>query len=200
VRPHKHPRAKGLFIYDSRDIKSESLIFEIEHSSLACGPISWTNIYVCADLDMLQYTCETVLRNLIKCDLIDVSDYAQNVLSENRLDKESESTCHKDEKLIIEDWFAQIGRRIKRLNATVNGSINSEGLAKIRNIVMDYGLGDSLGMVCSLKNYLKNKYSYNLLLSQFEEQDKDPIVEKLNLPGDEKLIARAINKINESKS
>ena len=211
----KNRNAEGLFLYDARDITPDAILFEIEHEGLACGPMGWTNIYVCADLMKLRQTCETVLKDFFACGLLDDASYAECVLYENSpekkkrmttrpvsykvlkdiADKERVRTGNRDDAAIISNWLGQIGNRIEKIRAS--GRITKHQLKKIREVVIDYSLGEKVGMVCLLKDYLRDKASHDFLLRQFEDENGNPTIKRLAITSDARLIAKAINNVNQ---
>jgi hypothetical protein len=50
-----------------------------------------------------------------------------------------------------------------------------------------------------LRDYLKDQSCLGFLLRQFEDENGNQTVKRLSLPGNERLIAQAINRINEAQ-
>ena len=187
-------------MYEKKDIVPEYIIFELITNEYGCSGIpagSRTNLYLSDNIENIALICEHVLKDLFSCEAIDKYSYID---IEGVYDGDTSISMEEEQvDKIIEDYLGKISKEIQHIAETTDAHKYEE----LKQVLKKYYLCDEIGLVCKLQDYLKDDRSYEWLLEQFEEEDEEGEITKevsaLKLPGDEELIAKAINKINESQ-
>ena len=188
---------RGVFFYSARDIKPDSIVIEVINHGVGCSciPINWTTIYVFDNIMDIAYTCRKVLCDLFSSDVIDQDSWASDWRKSDAEEKNSISPLSANKRLKVLINIA----KIYAFNSC-NGRKNIENRSRI--VAESFNCFDEIDDVRIMRDWVKQKEVQNWLF-RFLDSDEDPenkqrriLPDTLSIPGNEKLIAKAVNEIN----
>ena len=184
---------RGVFRYSTNDIAPDSLVIEVTNRGYGCSfvPINWATIYVCKDILNVARTCKKVLLDLFDCGVIDPDMWVAN-WGNNEGEKGPLSINRRLRILTNQAAIQEI-----KAHAT-----NSWIAKRARAIAESFNCFDEIDDVKIMKDWVQQKEVQEWLFRYLETDDEEEgkakrtLPDTLLIPGQERLIAEAINTIN----
>lgn len=188
--PRKSKDIKGVWLYGGKDISPDAILFELSASGMACGPVTYTFLYVCRDVMHVARTCKTILEDLFECDFLDRDDYASSVKGESVDEEQVDQVINAHVRTLLNQ------AKIIHLNASTMSDDNL--LKSLSQLIDSFSFEYRVTDIQLVEDWIKSDAIQDWLLGALEDEQEQRPVEKLIIPGHERLIARAINRINHS--
>jgi hypothetical protein len=175
-----------MYAYQASDIDPKTIVVELVYSGMACGPVSYTKIFVLQDLTDLADLFECLVRSDLDVDFYDLDTYVSEIVRKNGSFHIADTKDYDEILNEYLDWQRE------RLEDT------QDDLSQVRGVLIDYGTEGKIVDFCFLEQYIKARSNQDWLIDSidFDEDEIDNNI-VLELPGSEEIIAEAINRINE---
>lgn len=185
----------GIFRYEPRDIKPESIVIEITNSP---GPgVEHATIYICRSLMDVAKTCKKVALSWTEGEVIDLDFWVEGFNNISIPDDPDYDLIHK----LAVAQLNNLVRNARELDRDVKSGKRNL-IQCCRKVVKSFQCFDHVGDIRIMNKWLKQNDVQEWLFRFLKDDEEDVKNEDLNLPAileypkHNELIAGAINKIN----